>query len=441
VLRAADLATLPVEMRADLVARLSPKEAAMLPYLWEFWARPEQLTPHGDWVYWLPLGGRGCGKTRTGAETVRAWVKTNPYVNIVGATADDVREVMVEGESGLLNVCPPDERPKYVAARNRLEWPNGAKTQLFSAEAPERLRGKQHAKLWCDELAAWRYPEAWDQALFGLRLGDKPQAVITTTPRPTKLMRDLIANPLTHTTKSTTYANLAHLPPAFAHKILRAYEGTRLGRQELEAELLLDTPGALWTRTTIEAAYRHTPPKLTRIVVAIDPPASSSERADECGIVVAGLGAGGEVCVLADFSSQGDTPLRWAERAVAAAKRFDADAIVAEVNNGGDMVEAVIRQVDANIRVKSVRASRGKFARAEPVAALYEQGRARHVGVFATLEDQMCVMTPDFDRAAAGFSPDRVDALVWAITELCFSQGDGSGIIDFYRRLARDNAT
>ena len=437
MIRAAELAKMSSSARADFVAHLSADEAAALPYLWEFWARPEQLPPAGDWVYWLPLGGRGCGKTRTGAETVRQWIKSNAHVNVIGATADDVRDVMVEGESGLLAVCPDDERPKFVSARNRLEWPNGAKTLLFSAEAPERLRGKQHAKLWCDEVAAWRYPESWDQALFGLRLGDRPQAVVTTTPRPTKLMRELLANPLTHATKSATYANIANLPPAFAHKILQAYEGTRLGRQELEAELLLDTPGALWTRAIIEAAYRHAPPKLTRIVVAIDPPASSSERSDECGIVVAGLSVDGEVCVLADLSSQGDTPLRWAERAVGAARRFEADAIVAEVNNGGDMVEAVIRQVDANVRVKAVRASRGKFTRAEPVAALYEQGRARHIGVFATLEDQMCLMTPDFDRSAAGFSPDRVDALVWAVTELCFSQGDGSAIIDFYRRLAQ----
>jgi phage terminase large subunit-like protein len=441
VIHAADLAALPLEARAAFIARLSPQEAALLPYLWEFWARAEQLLPTGDWVYWLPLGGRGCGKTRTGAETVRRWARTNAHVNIIGATADDVRDVMVEGESGILNVCPQDERPKFTAARNRLDWPNGARTLLFSAESPERLRGKQHAKLWCDELAAWRYPEAWDQAVFGLRLGDKPQAVITTTPRPTKLLRELLESPLTLTTKSATYANLANLPEAFAHKILRAYEGTRLGRQELEAELLLDTPGALWTRAMIEAAYRQAPPKLTRTVVAIDPPASSSERADECGIVVAGLSAEREICVLADLTSQGDTPLRWAERAISAARRYEADAIVAEVNNGGEMVEAVIRQVDPDIRVRSVRASRGKFTRAEPVAALYEQGRARHIGVFAKLEDQMCLMTPDFDRVSAGFSPDRVDALVWAVAELVHAPADGTAIIDFYRRLAADKQT
>jgi phage terminase large subunit-like protein len=440
VITAADLAKLSSQQRADFVAALSPEEAAMLPFLWEFWARPMQLLPPGDWVYWLPLGGRGMGKTRTGAETVRRWIRTNAYVNIIGAASDDVRDVMVEGESGLLSVCPPSERPKFIAARNALEWPNGARTLMFSAESPERLRGKQHAKLWCDELAAWRYPEAFDQAVFGLRLGPKPQAVITTTPRPTKLIRDILANPLTHATRGSTYDNLANLPASFVDKMLRAYEGTRLGRQELEAELLLDTPGALWTRALIEAAYRPKPPALTRIVVAVDPPASSGDRADECGIVVAGLSVDGEPCVLADLSSQGDTPLRWAQRAVEAARRFAADAIVAEVNNGGEMVEAVIRQVDAAIRVKSVRASRGKFTRAEPVAALYEQGRARHIGVFAKLEDQMCVLTPDFDRARAGFSPDRVDSLVWAVTELCLAPGDGTAIIDYYRRLAQEGA-
>jgi len=433
-----NLARMTPKEREAFVAALTPQQASELPFLWEFWARPAQLLPPGDWVYWLPLGGRGCGKTRTGAETVRRWARTNAYVNIIGAAADDVRDVMVEGESGVINVCPEGERPKFVAARNCLEWPNGARTLLFSAEAPERLRGKQHCKLWADELAAWRYPEAWDQAVFGLRLGDKPQAVITTTPRPTKLIRELLANPLTHATRATTYDNLANLPESFVDRILRAYEGTRLGRQELEAELLLDTPGALWTRATIEAAYVAKPPALTRVVVAVDPPASSTERADECGIVVAGLSENGEPCVLADLSSQGDTPLRWASRAVEAALRFEADAIIAEVNNGGDMVEAVIRQIDANVRVKSVRASRGKFTRAEPVAALYEQGRAKHVGVFAKLEDQMCLMTPDFDRRATGISPDRVDALVWAVTELCFTQNDGASIIDFYRRLAKE---
>jgi phage terminase large subunit-like protein len=438
MINAQTLARLEPAERAAFVAALTDEEAAALPYLWEFWARPEQLLPPGDWVYWVPLGGRGMGKTRTGAETVRQWVKKYRFVNIIGAAADDVRDVMVEGESGLLAVCPADERPKFIAARSCLEWPNGARTQLFSAESPERLRGRQHMKLWADELGAWRYPEAFDHAIFGLRLGDRPQAIVTTTPRPTKLMRELLANPLTLATRGSTFANIANLAPAFVAKILAKYEGTRLGRQEIEAELLLDAPGALWTRALIEAAYlnQRQAPALRRVVVAVDPPASSSESADECGVIVAGLAEDGGACVLADLSSQGETPLAWATRACGAARRHGADAIIAEVNNGGEMVETVIRQVDANIRVKSVRASQGKFARAEPVAALYEQGRVRHLGVFPELEDQMCLMTPGFDRRAAGVSPDRVDALVWAITELCLAQGDGSAIIDFYRRMA-----
>jgi phage terminase large subunit-like protein len=236
------------------------------------------------------------------------------------------------------------------------------------------------------------------------------------------------------------YDNIANLAPSFVKKIIRKYEGSRLGRQELDAEMLLDTPGALWTRALIEAAHlkQEEAPELTRIVVAVDPPATSGDNADECGIIVAGLCESGAPCILADLTSQGETPLAWAKRAVAAAHQYGADAIVAEVNNGGDMVEAIIRQIDANIRFKPVRASRGKFARAEPVAALYEQGRAKHLGVFPKLEDQMCVMTPDFDRRAAGLSPDRVDALVWAVTELCLSAPDGTAIIDFYRRLAKD---
>jgi phage terminase large subunit-like protein len=434
------LARLSIAQRAAFFARLDEDELESLKTLWPFWARPEQLVPPGDWVYWLPLAGRGWGKTRTGAETVRQWARDFPLVNLIGATADDVRDVMVEGESGVLAVCPRDERPRYVAHKRRLEWPNGAKSLLFSAEEPERLRGKQHQKLWTDELAAWRYPDAWDQAVFGLRLGAKPQAIITTTPRPTKLMRDLLADPLTFSTQHSTYENIGNLAENFLARVVRKYEGTRLGRQELHAHLLLDAPGALWTRDMIEAAVSPSgeAPKLTRIVVAVDPPATSGENADECGMVVAGLAQDRRVHVLADLSRQGETPLRWATRAVQALKDFAADCIVAEVNNGGEMIETLIRQVDANAPFRPVRASRGKFARAEPVAALYEQGRVRHSGTFARLEDQMCVMTPDFDRGRAGFSPDRVDALVWAISSLVFEQAEGGGVFEFYRGLAGD---
>ena len=424
--------------RAAFFEKLSADELESLLTFWPFWARPEQRIPPGDWIYWLPLAGRGWGKTRTGAETVRQWARDFPLVNLIGATADDVRDVMVEGESGVLAVCPRDERPRYVAHRRRLEWPNGAKSLLFSAEEPERLRGKQHMKLWADELAAWRYPEAWDQAIFGLRLGAKPQAIVTTTPRPTKLMRELLGDPLTYSTQHSTFENIGNLAEAFLERVVRKYEGTRLGRQELHAHLLLDAPGALWTREIIEAALSPSgeKPQLTRIVVAVDPPATSGENADECGMVVAGLATDKRVHVLADLSRQGETPLGWATRAVKALHEFKADCIVAEVNNGGEMIETLIRQVDPNVAYRPVRASRGKFLRAEPVAALYEQGRVKHCGSFAKLEDQMCLMTPDFDRARAGYSPDRVDALVWAISALMFEQEEGGGVFEYYRAMA-----
>ncbi|MBB4198584.1 ATP-binding protein [Rhodoblastus sphagnicola] len=437
---ARELARLSPRERASFFSRLDADELESLKTLWPFWARPDQLIPPGDWVYWLPLAGRGWGKTRTGAETVRQWAREFPMVNLIGATADDVRDVMVEGESGVLAACPRDERPRYVAHRRRLEWPNGAKSLLFSAEEPERLRGKQHQKLWCDEIAAWRYPEAWDQAVFGLRLGKKPQAILTTTPRPTKLMRDLLADPLTLSTRHSTFENIGNLAENFLDRVVRKYEGTRLGRQELHAEMLLDAPGALWTRALLEQAQAGaTQPKLTRIVIAVDPPATSGENADECGMIAAGLDEARRVRVLADLSRQGETPLGWATRAVEAYKHFQADCIVAEVNNGGEMIETLLRQVDANIPYRAVRASRGKFARAEPVAALYEQGRVKHCGVFARLEDQMCAMTPDFDRSRSGYSPDRVDALVWAVTALALSQESGGGVFEYYRTMAKEN--
>ncbi|WP_298421027.1 terminase family protein [Rhodoblastus sp.] len=434
------LARLSPRERAAFFGRLDADELESLKTLWPFWARPEQLAPPGDWVYWLPLAGRGWGKTRTGAETVRHWTRDFSLVNLIGATADDVRDVMVEGESGVLAVCPRDERPRYVAHRRRLEWPNGARSLLFSAEEPERLRGKQHMKLWADELAAWRYPDAWDQAVFGLRLGAQPQAIITTTPRPTRLMRELLADPLTFSTQHSTYENFGNLAESFLARVVRKYEGTRLGRQELHAHMLLDVPGALWTREMIEAAHvaKEITSKLGRIVVALDPPATSGENADECGMIVAGLAADKKVFVLADLSRQGETPLGWASRAVAALRDFAADCIVAEVNNGGEMIETLIRQVDASVAFRAVRASRGKFTRAEPVAALYEQGRVRHCGTFARLEDQMCLMTPDFDRARAGFSPDRVDALVWAISALVFEHEQGAAVFEFYRSMTAD---
>lgn len=402
---------------------------------WEFWARPNQLPPKGEWRVWLLLAGRGFGKTRSGAEFVRARVEAGlaSRVALIGPTAADVRDVMIEGESGLLAVAHDDWRPHYEPSKRRLTWPNGAMALAFSADEPDRLRGPQHDLAWCDELASWRYAAAWDNLLLGLRLGVDPRAVVTTTPKPVKLVRDMLASPGTVVTRGSTFDNALNLAPAFLESVVRRYRGTRLGRQELEAELLDDVPGALWSRDAIEAARVGASPDLARIVVAVDPAASSGEGADETGIVVAGLAHDGQVYVLDDLSGR-MTPRAWALKAVAAYKKFAADRIVAEVNNGGDMVEATLRSVACDAPFRAVRASRGKAVRAEPVAALYEQGRVHHVGGFATLEDQLCGFTADFDRAASGTSPDRLDALVWAVTDLMANRD--AAILDYYRRLS-----
>lgn len=436
-----DLLSLDEPARREWLARLTPRDKKKLFRRWSFWARPDQLTPPGDWIYWLILAGRGAGKTRAGAETVREWARTCPIVNLIGATHDDVRDVMVLGESGLLACCAREERPRYARASSRLEWPNGARTLLFSAEEPDRLRGKQHMKLWCDELAAWRYPDAFDQALLGLRLGPAPQAVITTTPRPTTLIKRLIADKDAIVTHGATFDNAEHLAEAFLARIAARYEGSRLGRQELFAEIVEETPGALWTRELIErgrVSGAEAPGEYSEIVVAVDPPAVSGARADECGIIVAAKAANGAIYVLADLSSQGETPAGWAARIVAAYRRFSANRVVAEVNNGGDMVADVLRQCDANLPIRTVTATRGKYLRAEPVAAAYERGMVHHVGVFAKLEDQLCALTPDFNARSAGYSPDRADALVWAIADLVNLDGAGrSGMLEFYGDAAR----
>jgi phage terminase large subunit-like protein len=393
------------------------------------------LPPPGDWRIWLLLAGRGFGKTRTGAELTGAKVKTGAArrIALVGPTAADVRNVMVEGESGLLAAAGPAQRPRWEPSKGRLTWPNGAVATTYSADQPERLRGPQHDFAWCDELAAWRYPAAWDMLMFGLRLGQDPRVVVTTTPKPIKLIRELLAAPDVAVTRGTTYDNRANLAPAFLRQIIRRYEGTRLGRQELEAEILDDVPGALWTRERIEHARvgHDARPELARIVVAIDPAATSGEEADETGLVVAGSDYAGHGWVLADLSGR-YAPPEWARRAIAAYRDWRADRIVAEVNNGGDMVAATLRMIDPEAPFSAVRASRGKSARAEPVAALYEQGRIHHVGAFSQLEDQMCAFTSDFDRARAGYSPDRVDALVWALSALLVAPMANQGLFDFY---------
>lgn len=410
------LASLPAKERQKAIDDLSTEAKAQLAYYWPFWARQNQKEPPGDdWVYWLILAGRGFGKTRTGAETVREWVKTCEMVNLIGATVDDARDIMIEGESGILAICPADERPTYRKNESKLIWPNGAISLVFTADAPERLRGKQHMRLWADEMAAWRYQEAWDQAKFGLRLGTKPRAVITTTPRPVKNIKDLIKDRATIVTRGTTYDNRANLAPTFFDEIVKRYEGTRLGRQELNAEVLEDVPGALWTREMITHLPRSACPPMKRIVVAVDPPATSTESSNEAGIVVDGLGEDSRAYVLADRSGV-MSPREWAVAAVTAYREFEANLIVAEKNQGGEMVAEVIRSVDAHVPVKLVHASRGKYVRAEPISALYARGLVDHCGMFEALEDQMCSYTPDFDRGNS--SPDRLDAHVWAMSEL-----------------------
>lgn len=398
----------PQAAKDKFIASLSDAELLHLQYDWDFWARDKQTLPTQPFFIWLILAGRGFGKTRTGAETVRKWVRTNQYVNLIGATADDARDIMIEGESGILAICPNDERPQYVASKRRLEWQNGAISLIFTADEPERLRGKQHYKLWADELASWRYPEAWDQAMMGLRLGDNPQGIVTSTPKPTKLVLDLVNDPRNIVTTGTTYENRANLAQGFFDYVIKKYEGTRLGLQELEAKLLTDNPGALWKREQIDDNRVHIYPDLTRVVVGVDPTASAG--GDEAGIVTAGM-SGDHYFTLSDDSRQG-TPQEWASAAVTAYHRHKADCIVAEKNNGGDMVEAVIKQVDPNVNVKLVWASRGKVTRAEPIAAIAEQGRDHHVGYFPQLEDELCMWIP------GEASPNRLDAKVWALTEL-----------------------
>jgi len=394
-----------------MLNQLNQNEKELLPYVWEVFARDKQKLPSVPFFVWLILAGRGFGKTRTGAETVRKWIRTHAMVNIIGATADDARDIMIEGESGILAVCPPSERPVYVSSKRRLEWQNGAVSLIFTADEPERLRGKQHMKIWADELASWRYEESWNQAMFGLRLGDNPQAIVTTTPRPTKLVRDLAGDTRNIITVGTTYENQANLAKGFFDYVIKKYEGTTLGKQELLAQILSDNPAALWKRSDIDKARVIEAPQLERVIVGVDPSATSG--GDEAGIITGGK-AGDHYYTLSDDSVQG-SPQTWARAAVTAYYKYKANLIVAEDNNGGEMVEAVIKQIDPNVPVKRVHASRGKATRAEPVAAISEQGRDHHVGTFPALEDELCLWMP------GDASPNRLDAKVWMITELISS--------------------
>lgn len=411
---------------------LTPQELRTLRYDWSFWARPEQRAPAGRWDTWLILAGRGAGKTRCGAEWVRAGVcGSTPLaggqyhrVALVAETAADGRDVLIEGTSGLLSVHAGDFRPKFEPSKRRVTWPNGATATLYNATEPDQFRGPQHDAAWCDELAKWRYArETWDMLQFGLRLGENPKQVITTTPRPIPLIREFLKREGDRVivTRGSTYDNRANLAANFFEAIVKQYEGTRLGRQELNAELLDDTPGSLWTRAMLDAnrvSVASALPSMQRVVVGVDPAAKASGEADktsETGIVVAALGEDGRGYVLDDLSCR-LSPMGWARKVVAAFDRYSADAIVVEINQGGAMVETVLRAERAGLPLRQVRATRGKTVRAEPIAALYEQGRVSHRGAFAALEDQMVLFTPfgiEGDGAA-----DRVDALVWALADL-----------------------
>lgn len=388
------------------------------PYDWQRLARPNQRVPPCNWRIWLVMAGRGFGKTRMGAETVRQWVCQEGYrrIALIGATRDEVRAVMVEGVSGILAISPPRERPVFYKSKDQLVWPNGAVAQIFSAARAEKLRGPQFEAAWIDEFA--KFPKAdalWDQAMMSIRLGQKPRIVITTTPRPLPLLRALMARPDVHLTRGSTFDNQENLAPAFLDNLMQHYAHTRLGAQEIYAHVLDEAEGALWSRSLIR--YMQPPPDpgvWQRIVIGVDPAVSNTETSDETGIIVVGLTKEGVAYVLADHSMRA-SPNTWAQSVVSCYRRWQADLVVAEKNKGGDLVESVLRVVDATLSYRGVTATKGKVTRAEPVAALYDQGRVVHAQPFEVLEEQMTRFVPGQTMTA---SPDRVDALVWALTEL-----------------------
>ncbi len=415
----------------DFLNSLSPNTIAAMPWLFDIWALPHQTPPEGNWRNWLLLGGRGAGKTRAGAEWIRSLVEGSTpseagqykRIALVADTIDQAREVMIFGESGILACTPPDRRPKWVATRKMLEWPNGATAQIFSGSEPESLRGPQFDAAWLDEFGKWKKAkDTWEMLQFGLRLGDDPKILITTTPRTVGILKKLMDDPDTVQTHAPTDANRANLAPGFLEAIETQYAGTRLGRQEIDGEMITDVDGALFTYEMIERCREDAPEKFDRIIVAVDPPASHHSKSDECGIIVAGAVFDGQdqrnwrAYVLADLSMKQARPEEWAARAVAGYHEFGADCVLAEVNQGGNMVESLIKQVDPSTAFRAARATHGKSIRAEPIAALYAQGRVKHVDIFESLEDQMLLMTTTGFHG--GGSPDRLDAMVWAINEL-----------------------
>ena len=415
------VARLTPKQRDRLLATLPPGDATLLDRYWPLWAQAGQETPPGDWHIWLIRAGRGFGKTRAGAEWVSEVARRDPTARIalVGGTLSDVRRVMVEGESGILAVARDDEAPVWRATTGELRFSSGAIAHAFSAAAPEKLRGAQHHAAWCDELAKWRKGDsAWDNLMFGLRLGAHPRVVVTTTPRAAPLLRRVMAARGLVETRGRTHDNV-HVATMFAEAMEAAYGGTALGRQELDGEMIEDIDGALWTRAMIEACRVAAAPPLSRVVVAVDPPAGTvAGDGDACGIVAVGVDAAGLAYVLEDASVAGASPDGWARAVAACAARHGADRVVAEKNQGGEMVRHVLMGADEALPLTLVHASRGKAARAEPMVLLYERGRVRHVGAFPALEDEMCGLMTGGGYAGPGRSPDRADALVWALTAL-----------------------
>ena len=421
------MASAPIWMRERFLEQLKANELQALPYLFDFWALDHQLPPEGDWRTWVILGGRGAGKTRAGAEWVRAQVEGSRSLQagvarrmaLVGETYDQVRDVMIEGESGILRCTPPDRRPQWKATSRKLVWPNGAEAQAFSAHDFEALRGPQFDAAWVDELAKWKSAEdAWDMLQFCLRLGNNPQAVVTTTPKNVPVLKDILARKSTVMTHGATEVNRANLARGFLTEVMERYGGTRMGRQELDGLLLEDIEGSFWSTPLLDALRVDEVPAFDRIVIGVDPAVSSGGTADETGIVVVGAVTSGPprdwtAWVLEDATVSAASPSEWAKAVADAYDHWGADRVVAEGNQGGEMIEAVLRQVAPTVSYRKVMARKGKAARAEPVAALYEQGRVRHLRGLGPLEDQMCRMAVGGYRGKG--SPDRVDALVWAL--------------------------
>ncbi len=434
------VSSLSQERRHEILADLTEDDCDALNYDWHFWARKNQLPPEGHWFCWLILAGRGFGKTRTAVEWIRGLTEGDSpskapkgapeRIALVADTFLDGRLTMIEGESGLLAVTPKAFMPTFESSNKKLVWPNGIQAFLYSAESPDQLRGPQHHVAWADELAKWRYLEdSWSNLLLGLRLGKAPRVLATTTPRNIPLLRRLVEDETTQVVRGSTYDNRSNLPQSFFEQVVGQYDGTRLGRQEIYGEILSDVPGALWNRDLLETIRVRDVPPLTRVVVAVDPPVTSGKNADTCGIIVAGRDKNNQAYILEDCSVQGLSPLGWAKAALSAYHKYEADRMVAEVNNGGELVESLLRQIDPDVSYRAVRASRGKVLRAEPVAALYEQERVRHHGFFAELEDQMCSLTSS--GLSDGKSPDRLDAMVWAVTELLLKSASSPKIRRF----------